>query len=401
MHTRAFLFLLWVVSLTAAAAPGQTNYAVVTGTVTDAQSLPIARATVRFKSLSTDAVRVVTTNDKGLFYAPALLPDDYELTTSAPDFAPVTQSLHLEVGHKAAIEIPLKIGPVKEGVQVSALADVLRTTDASVGEVVEPKSIQELPLNGRMVIDLVLTVPGAHVGFGAQTGETNPLYWRPGQRSAVVIGGARANANFFLLDGATNTDPTFNTQNLSPSPDAVREFQVETSSYTADMGGAGGGQINIVTHSGSSQFHGTMYEFFRNGALDATTFASMGNNHLVQNNFGGSFGGPLHGKSTFFFLNFEGLRLSQADAETLTVPTQAEIQGDFSMSSVKIYDPKTAVANPNYDPTKPTNASNFPYARSQFPGNVIPSDRINPLLQEFLMATVPMPNMDMGAMGGA
>ena len=124
----------------------------------------------------------------------------------------------------------------------------------AVGEVVEPKSIQELPLNGRMLIDLVLTVPGAHVGFGAQTGETNPLYWRPGQRSAVVIGGARPNANFFLLDGATNTDPTFNTQNLSPSPDAVMEFQVVTSSYTADMGGAGGGQINIVTRSGTSNY---------------------------------------------------------------------------------------------------------------------------------------------------
>src|SRR5260370_30355798 len=120
-------------------------------------------------------------------------------------------------------------------IKLTACSEILQTTDASVGEVVEPTSISGLPLNGRMLIDLVLTVPGAHVGFGAQTGSTNPLYWRPGQRSAVVIGGARPNANFFLLDGATNTDPTFNTQNLSPSPDAVKEFQVETSSYTADM----------------------------------------------------------------------------------------------------------------------------------------------------------------------
>jgi len=212
------------------------------------------------------------------------------------------------------LEITLTVGSVAEGVKVTAGSEVLQTTDASVGEVVEPTSIRELPLNGRMLIDLVLTVPGSHVGFGAQTGSTNPLYWRPGQRSAVVIGGARPNENFFLLDGATNTDPTFNTQNLSPSPDAVKEFQVETSSYTADMGGAGGGQINIVTHSGSSQYHGTAYEFLRNGAMDASTFASMGNNHLVQNNFGASFGGPLIGKKTFFFVNYEGLRLAQADA---------------------------------------------------------------------------------------
>src|SRR4029077_5976755 len=105
----------------------------------------------------------------------------------------------------------------------------------------------------------------------------------------------------------------------------------ETSSYTADMGGAGGGQINIVTHSGSSQFHGTAYEFLRNGAMDATTFESMGNNHLVQNNFGASIGGPLVKKNTFFFVNYEGLRLAQADAQILTVPTPEEIQGDFSM----------------------------------------------------------------------
>src|SRR5215469_14271179 len=330
----------------------QSNYAVVTGKVTDAQSLPIAKASVRFKSLSTGAIRTVTTNESGLFYAPALLPDDYELTTTGDGFAPVAQSIHVEVGQKLAIDVPLKVGPVREGVQVNAAADILRTTDASVGDVVEPKLIQELPLNGRMLIDLVLTVPSTHIGFGAQTGETNPLYWRPGQRSAVVIGGARPNANFFLLDGATNTDPTFNTQNLSPSPDTVMEFQVETSSYTADMGGAGGGQINIVTRSGTNQYHGTVYEFLRNGALDASTFGSMGNNHLVQNNYGGSLGGPLLKKNTFFFVNYEGLRLAQAHAQILTVPTPEEIQGDFSMSNVKIYDPATAVANPSYDPSK-------------------------------------------------
>jgi hypothetical protein len=376
---------------------GQSNFGVVTGTVTDAQHLPVAGAAIQLTAASTGAIRRVVTNQQGLFDAPALLPDDYELRTEAQGFAVARQSLRLEVGQKLAVEITLNVGGIKEGVNVVAGSEVLRTSDASVGEVVEPQSIRELPLNGRMLIDLVLTVPGAHLGFGAQTGSTNPLYWRPGQRSAVVIGGARPNANFFLLDGATNTDPTFNTQNLSPSPDAVKEFQVETSSYTADMGGAGGGQINIVTHSGSSQYHGTLYEFLRNGALDASTFGSMGNNHLVQNNFGASFGGPLVKKNTFFFSNYEGLRLSRADAQILTVPTPEEIQGDFSMSNVKIYDPAKAVANPSYNPAKPTGPANFPYTRQQFAGNVIPSSRINPLLEAFLMTYVPMPNMMMTA----
>ena len=394
-------FLLVCVLAVSVSAVAQSNYAAVSGTVRDSQSLAVAHASVRFKALSTGATRVVTTNESGSFYAPALLPDDYELSTTASGFAPVAQSLHLEVGQNISLDIALKIGAVKEGVQVSGTADVLRPTDASVGEVVEPKSIQELPLNGRMLIDLVLTVPGAHVGFGAQTGETNPLYWRPGQRSAVVIGGARDNANYFLLDGATNTDPTFNTQNFSPSPDSVMEFQVVTSSYTADLGGAGGGQINIVTRSGTNRFHGTAYEFLRNGAMDASPFAAMGNNHLVQNNFGASFGGPLLGgkKNTFFFLNYEGLRLSQADAQILTVPTLAEIQGDFSMSTENIYDPTTAVPNPNYNPALPTGPSNHPYTRSQFPDNQIPLNRINPQLEAFLLQHVPQPNMMMTSMG--
>jgi len=376
---------------------GQSNYAVLTGNVTDSQHLPVAGAAIELTASSTGAIRRVVTNQQGRFEAPALLPDDYELKVEASGLATAKQSLRLEVGQKLAVDITLRVGSVTQGVKVTAGSEVLQTTDASVGEVIEPSSIRELPLNGRMLIDLVLTVPGAHVGFGAQTGSTNPLYWRPGQRSAVVIGGSRPNANFFLLDGATNTDPTFNTQNLSPSPDAVKEFQVETSSYTADMGGAGGGQINIVTHSGSSQYHGAIYEFLRNGAMDASTFASMGNNHLVQNNFGASFGGPLIGKKTFFFVNYEGLRLAQADAQILTVPTQDEIKGDFSMSNVKIYDPTTAVKNPNYNPSLPTGPSNFPYTRSQFNNNQIPSGRINPLLEGFLLQYLPRPNTMMMA----
>jgi hypothetical protein len=390
------LVLLVVIALPTFA---QSNYAILTGVVNDEQHLPVAGATIKVTAASTGAVRRVTSGPEGRIELAALLPDEYELKIAASGFTPEVQTLRLEVGQKLAITITMHVGLLKQGVQVVAGSEVLRTTDGSVGEVIEPKSIRELPLNGRMLIDLVLTVPGTHEGFGAQTGSTNPLYWRPGQRSAVVIGGARPNANFFLLDGATNTDPTFNTQNLSPSPDAVREFQVETSSYTADMGGAGGGQINIVTHSGSSQFHGTIYEFLRNGAMDASTFASMGNNHLVQNNFGASFGGPLVGEKTLFFLNYEGLRLSQADAQVLTVPTRDEIQGDFSMSNVKIYDPTTAVPNPAYNPSRPVGPNNFSYTRQQFPGNVIPQDRINQKLEGFLLQYVPAPNMDMMGTG--
>ena len=372
----------------------QSNYAILRGSVSDPQHRPIAGATIELKAASTQALRRAVTSEHGLFEFPALLPDDYELKASATGMATLSQSLRLEVGQRSSLDLNLRLQSVAQTVEVADLPETVRSSDASVGEVIEPQAIRELPLNGRMLVDLVLLVPGAHVSHGAQSGSTSPLYWRPGQRSAVSIGGNRPNANYFLLDGTTDTDPTFNTLNLSPSPDAVQEFKVQTGSYSAEMGGAGGGQINIVTRSGSNQFHGTGYEFLRNGALDAHSFNSMGNNHLVQNNFGASFGGPIIRNRTFFFVNYEGLRHVMALTMVDTVPTTMEAMGDFSMSGTTIYDPASAHSNPAFDPTRPTSPTNPQIIRDPFPDNMIPMDRINPAAQLFLQKYVPAPNVD-------
>jgi hypothetical protein len=384
----------------------QSNYSVLGGTLFDPQGRPIAGAAAQITSFSTRAERRVNSNEQGIFQVPALLPGEYELKVEASGFATLSRRLQLEVGQQLSLDLTLSVAGAKDVVEVPGQAQVLNTTDAAVGEVIEPVSIKELPLNGRMLIDLVLTVPGAHEGHGAQTGNMNPLYWRPGQRSAVSIGGNRPNANYFLLDGATNTDPTFNTLNLSPSPDAVQEFKVQTGSYSAEMGGAGGGQINIVTRSGSDKFHGTAYEFLRNGALDASTFDSMGNKHLVQNNFGASFGGPIAHTRTFFFVNYEGFRHAMAHTMIDTVPTLAEINGDFTQSGINIYNPSSSHPNPTFDPSRPVSPSNPQVIRDQFQdngvNNVIPASMISPVAQAFLMNHVPMPNadmmMDMGTM---
>jgi hypothetical protein len=375
---------------------GQSNYATLSGNVLDAQGAAVAGAQIRLMASGTGAERLVNSNEVGLFQAPGLPPGEYQITVKKSGFAEFTQTLRLEVGQQSSLDVRLALASVSNKVEVGANSGpALRTTDASVGEVVEPAAIQELPLNGRMLIDLVLTVPGAHEGHGAQSGDMNPLYWRPGQRSSVTIGGARPNANYYLLDGTTNTDPTFNTLNVSPSPDAVQEFKVQTSSYAAEIGGAGGGQINIVTRSGSNQFHGTAYEFLRNGGLDAHTFGDMGmSKHLVQNNYGGSLGGPLTRGKTFFFANYEGLRHSKANTMTDTVPTADEILGDFSMSGKTIYDPTTAHANPNFDPTKPISPSNPQILRDPFPNNQITQDRINAAAQLFMQQYVPQPSME-------
>ena len=379
---------------------GQSNYAGLNGTVFDPQQQVVPGATLRVTALSTEATRQVTSDEHGTYQITGLLPGEYKLTAEAPGFALWNQTMGLEVGQQMKCDVTLTVSAVSGVVRVESQAAVLRTNDASVGEVVEPAAIRNLPLNGRMLIDLILTTPGSHESHGAQAGDMSPLYWRPGQRSAVSIGGNRPNANYFLLDGATNTDPTFNTLNLSPSPDTVQEFKVQTGSYNAEMGGAGGGQVNIVTRTGSNEFHGTGYEFLRNDVFDARTFNEMDSgNHLVRNNFGGSIGGPIIRNRLFFFVNYEGLRHTQSETMTETVPTEDEINGDFSMSGVTIFNPFSSKPNPNFDPAKPVSPLNPQIIRAPFPGNIIPQQLIDPKVQLFVRKYIPRPNMDMGMMG--
>jgi len=398
---RNFVHLSLLVLVLSITVNAQSNYASLSGTVSDPQQKVLAGCNVQLASNSTGASRQAVTNDEGVFQITGLLPGDYNLTVQSSGFATINQKLTLEVGQSMNLDLSLKVASVNTVVDVNAdTINVLKTTDASVGEVVEPTAVANLPLNGRMLIDLVLTVPGAHESHGAQAGDMSPLYWRPGQRSAVSIGGNRPNANYFLLDGATNTDPTFNTLNFSPSPDSVQEFKVQTGSYTADIGGAGGGQINIVTRSGSKEFHGTAYEFLRNNVFDARTFNEMDeSNHLVRNNFGGSFSGPIVRNKTFFFFNYEGLRHTKSQTMVSTVPTEDEINGMFEMSGATIYNPFSAHPNPAFDPSKPVSPTNLQIIRDPFPGNAIPEQLIDPKAALFLRKYVPRPNLEMGMMG--
>jgi hypothetical protein len=403
--TRKIVPVVLCLAIALITAHAQSNYAVVRGSILDPQHRPVPGTHITITAAGTGVERKVVSNATGLYEIAGLQPGAYTLAVESAGFKKVSQAVDLEVGQQATLDLQLRLGSETQTVTVQAAGELLKTQDASVGEVVDQRSVDSLPLNGRMLIDLVLTVPGAHISHGAATGDMNSLYWRPGQRSAVSIGGSRPNANYFLLDGATNTDPTFSTQNLSPSPDAVQEFEVQTGSYSAEMGGAGGGQINIATRSGSSRFHGTAYEFLRNGSMDAHSFNQMGSsNFLVQNNFGASLGGPVkHTGKTFFFVNYEALRHVEIDAMVDTVPTAAEDAGDFSQSGVNIYDPNTTVANPSYNPNLPASASNPQYLRQQFQYNgvlnVIPPGRLTHAASTMLNMYTPQPNtMDMGSM---
>jgi Carboxypeptidase regulatory-like domain len=367
----------------------QSNLGNLSGLVTDPSRNAVADAIVRASSIETGALRTAATGPAGQFEISDLAPDDYLVEIRATGFALTTHRVRLEVGQSMRLDLTLAIGEAKTAIDVTSKTELLNTENAAIGEVVENRSVQELPLNGRMLLDLALTVPGSHQGHGAQAGDMNPLYWRPGQASSLTIGGNRPNANYFLIDGVVNTDPTFNTQNISLSPDTVREFQVQTGSYSAELGGAGGGQINIVTKGGTSKYHGTAYEFLRNGAMDAHSFNEMpGGKFLVQNDFGGAVGGPLIGKKTFFFANYEGLRQTQAVTSIATVPTEEEAAGNFSQSGVNIFNPFSS--HPN---------GKGGVIRDAFAGNQIPLSLLNPAAFTMLNKYVPRPNaMDMGAM---
>ena len=204
--------VFFCLAITLVTAQAQSNYAVVRGSILDPQHRPIANARVHITASGTGTEREVTSNATGLYEIAGLQPGAYTLTVDSPGFKQATQVLNLEVGQQATLDLELRLGSDTQTVTVKAVGELLMTQDASVGEVVDQRSVDSLPLNGRMLIDLVLTVPGAHLSHGASSGDMSSLYWRPGQRSAVSIGGSRPNANYFLLDGATNTDPTFSTQ---------------------------------------------------------------------------------------------------------------------------------------------------------------------------------------------
>lgn len=375
----------------------QINFASLSGTIEDPQKRPVQQARVRLRSAATGAIRDVVVGPEGLYDFASLAPGEYDLHVEAAGFAAFTRRVRLEVGQQMRLDLTLTLGQASDSVDVVGSAELLKTADASLGEVIEQQSIRELPLNGRMLLDLVLLVPGSHIGHGAQRGDMNPLYWRPGQPSALSIGGNRPNANYFLLDGATNTDPTFNAQNLSLSPDAVLEFGVQTGSYSAEQGGAGGGQINIITRSGTSKFHGTIYEFLRNDAMDARNFNEMeGGSRLTQNNFGASLGGPLPGGKTFFFSNYEGLRKVKAMSSVATVPTEMEVAGDFSQAGVNVFNPFSSRNNPDFNPSLPVSPDNPRILRDPFPLNRIPAHMISPVASIMLNKYVVRPNMGPG-----
>ena len=368
----------------------QTAVATLDGTVKDQSGAVLVGVTVTSINRATNEHRTTVSSDTGSYRLPQLLPGFYDVTGEMPGFKKTTISnMELRVQQTARLDIVLEVGEISETTEVIGQTPLLQSEEASVGNVIDQKRVVELPLNGRGFLQLAFLVPGvSQPGPNSRTSSDRGTF---NGDSAISVGGNRENANVFLLDGTINTDRNYNMFAVGPSLDAVQEFKVEVNSYAAEFGGQGGGQINIITKSGTNSFHGSGWGFFRDAKLDAKNFFDRGDDPIPpfdRQQFGGAAGGRLIRDKLFWFTNYEGFRQTKAQTSLAPTPNAQTRSGDFSNyrddagNLVLIYDPNTTVADPN---------ARSGYSRTPFPNNVIPASRINPVSTK-LLAFMDLPN---------
>jgi hypothetical protein len=336
------------------------------GTISDPSGSVVAGATVEAVQAESGLHRTVTSSTDGGYSLPNLPVGPYQLSVSGTGFSAYRQSgIVIQVGNDLRIDVKLQVGAVTQTVEVTSGASLVQTEDQSVSQVIDRHTIVDMPLNGRQATQLIL-LTGAAVTAPA-TGIIGSKNY-PSSVSLSVAGGEGESINY-LMDGVDNNDFFTNVNLPFPFPDALGEFSVQTSGLAAQYGLHPGAVVNIVTRSGTNSFHGTVFDFFRNGAMNARNFFSVKQDSLKRNQFGGTLGGPILHNRLFVFGGYQGTRTRQeTNAITSFVPTQAMLNGDFSVydgagcqsnGKVKqLINPKTGVAYVNNQiPTSQFNAS--------------------------------------------
>ena len=360
------------VTLTAAVPPGawaEPHRGTIRGQVTDRSGVPSAGAQITVLAVETNHVRATVADEDGRFSVALLPPGIYRLRVEAPGRRAHVREIRLEVNQDLRADVTLDVGAAGEPVVVTALDVAVRQDSAAVGTVIDGRQIVALPLDGRNFLELSLLAPGT---VPAPQGSASSVRGD----FAFSASGAREDANGFLLDGVDNVDPKLNTPAVRPAVDATREFEVLTSSYEAESGRYNGAQVSVVLKSGANTTHGTGWEFFRNGALDArNAFAPAGEPapDYRRHQFGGSIGGPILRDRLFFFGDYEGMRAREGITRVTNVPTAAERAGDFSQSLF----------------AAPLN----PFTGQPFTGNRIPAFATSPIGRA-IAALYPLPNRD-------
>lgn len=289
----------------------------ISGFVKDSTGALIPGAKIKLTNTSTNAQLTTTSNENGTFQFPQLAPASYSLEVEVTGFKKTIVTTLVQVDQITHVDVVLEIGDIVQEVRVEDVAPVLESDKSTLSSVVDSRTIANMPLNARQYLDLALITPGA---LPAATGT---------QGGGFNVGGARSQSNIFLLDGVSNIDTQINSAlgNFRIT-DAVQEFAVQTSVATAEFGRGAGGQVSIVTKSGTNQFHGSVFEYVRNSSLDAADFFTnkLGGvkNPLHRNQYGATFGGPIRKDKTFFFGSWEGFRQVAPTVSTTRVPTDAE-----------------------------------------------------------------------------
>jgi hypothetical protein len=310
-------------------ASAQTHRGSVRGTVIDQNQSVIPGATVTLRNVNTNESRVVSSNSEGEYTIASLPPAPYELTVQATGFERPPQPFELLVNQELRLDLHMDVkatGFTADGIVLTP--DQLKKDSAAVGTVIENTQVIGLPLDGRNFYELSLLVPGAVPPAPGSAGSVRGDF-------SFSVNGAREDSNNFLLDGVYNVDPKLNTFAVRPPVDAIREFEIATSTYDAAFGRNPGAQVNVVLKSGSNELHGSLYEFHRNAALDARNYFAPGNEpapKYIRNQFGFSVGGPIRKNRTFFFSDYEGTRAREGITRVTNVPTREERSGNFSNS---------------------------------------------------------------------
>ncbi len=380
MYFRAFI----VVIVVSACAFAQDFRATLTGIVTDPSGAAVPDATVKATNITNNTAKEAKTTSIGNYTIPYLDPGTYNVEVTAVGFQTILRKdIVLRVADKVSLPIQLTVGQTSESITVNAEQAVIETASADRGLVFDPLKTQQYPLNGRQTYALLGLTPGViftNEAFGPG-GHSGQRGWDV--TNSYKINGARPGQNLFLLNGAPISDNN-GTWQLAPNVEAVQEFKVMTNTYDAAYGRFGGGVVNTTIKGGSSEWHGNVFEYFRNTVLDANRTENKQKNTARpkhnQHQFGGVVGGPIRKDKDFVFFSFEGFREIQPASVISSVPAPGLADGQhFSDYGIKIYDPMT---------TRPClatdNCRGSAYIRSPFPGNVIPQSRINPIAQKVL-----------------
>ena len=351
------------------------------GTVQDPSSAFVQSASVSARQTETGLTRSAITDAGGAYVLVELPVGHYELQVEAKGFQKyVQQGITLNVNETATVPVHLAVGAESQVLEVNADAQLIQGTVTSLGKTVTEREVLDLPLNGRNFTQLGLLQPGV-VPLTPGLSEAGGSL-RAGQSYAV--NGQRPESNNFLIDGANNFNGVDGGFVLKPPVDAITEFRILTHNANAEFGNALGSTTNIITRSGTNRFHGALWEFLRNDVLDATNYFAVKTEPLKQNQFGGTFGGPIRKDKTFFFAYYEGFHNRQGQTQSSTVPSLAERQGDFSAICPEGF---TGGFCNNQNHQLFNVFLNTPYINNQFPV----ATQTNPVSQN-LLQFFPLPN---------